>query len=177
MNADATVLYLARDNCPAENELATDIGRRLALPVSRLVVPPGRSVDSLLSDIDRRLAKPDRERITVIVVNAFLGLSSAEYRSGSKWPHRPDDLSAQLDLHAGHEKSSECLLSLRLVWALWARGRTEVPVLVATASFSITPETRLALAEAFGDGLACVLEDWRGRWREFSLRSIWKATA
>lgn len=177
MKADAFVLYLARADCPTERELTADIGRRLALPVVQVPVHPRSSVDALLATVDDRLERPDRERIVAIVVNAFIGLSTAEYQGGSRWPRSPADLIAQLDFQAARDPSAGCLLGLQLVWALWARTRVEVPMLVATGDFTIGPDARLALAEAFGDGLACVLEDWRGRWRQFSSRTAWRATA
>jgi len=172
-----SAIYLARADSATETANAANIALRLALPVFSIPVLTGTSFEDLLEQIQAYTRTGHGSRPAALVVNAFLGQPAILSRTGSPWVPHNSDLPDLLDLHAGRNPGPRCLLSLQLVWTLWTEGRLDLPVFVTTAEVGVGPEARLALAEAFGDGLACVLEDWRGRWRGHGLHTLRRASA
>lgn len=160
-------LYLARAESAAEAENAASIGRRLTIPVLPLPIARGLSLNAVISAVEACFRSPEGTRVKALVVNAFLGVPTTAYRDGATWPLNRAELRDYIDLHARHRPGSRCLLSLQVVWTLWQEGHIGVPVLVTTGEVHVGPEARLAIADAFGDGLTCVVEDWRGRWRGY----------
>lgn len=175
--ADLCGLYLARGDSGAESQVAGSISRRLALPIQRVDLAPSEAAVSILSEVRKRVEAQRDERVVVLVVNAFLGLPTSEYPRGATWPAEMAALPSHLDFRPGRLPGPRCLLSLQIVWRIWAEKQLRIPILVTTGDLRVGPAARLALAEALGDGLACVLEDWRGRWRCYSGGLEWRASA
>jgi hypothetical protein len=105
--------------------------------------------------------------IVLVILDAFLGTEPGRFEGGTRWSRdwpEPDTLLALTE--DDWEGKGQALLSLRLVWKVWATFGERIRILVTTNGVKVDPETRYAFAQAFGEGRICHLYDWGASARE-----------
>lgn len=96
---------------------------------------------------------------THIVIHAFLDANTPGFTAPRTWNPSRDDLKRLTAFLTGGSKETG-LTSLRLMWSLWRKLRSEVSFLISLNGIIMSSEARMALEVAFSAGRSCEMYDW-----------------
>lgn len=140
------------------------VGERFAAHERYMVeVAGGETDDEILSAICALIneAREAGEQDIAVIFDAFIGVPGELFQGAHTWIPDRHDLDKLLIIDKDRRnRDGSSLLSLRLLWRLWAKAGNEVHLLVTLDGVSVSPVVRLAFAQAFGDGRICHLYSW-----------------
>lgn len=160
------LIYVTRPTVePLESDPLADL---VASSCVHVIKVPDDMIDTeILTSILQLIDDVGSEQPIVVIVDVFLGLASSSVTTETAWRPTALELASLLDPLAGvSSRTNALLLSLRLVWKLWAVAGRRVRILASTDGIRIHPRFRVALSDAFGEGRICLLYDWAATRRE-----------
>jgi hypothetical protein len=133
-------------------------------PVCIVEVSEREAESRVLTKLRELISQTDdaEAAIVMVILDAFVGTAPGRFEGGTRWSGNSPEADTLLHLTEDDwEGKGQALLSLRLVWKVWAAFGERIRILVTTNGVKVDPETRYAFAQAFGEGRICRLYDWR----------------